>query len=455
MKALKGVTILAAAYIAVYFVGACLLGFIGMSYRSWVDIVEKIIIIWILPLLGIIWTGVWMKKKSPWKYAVKIMLLAAEAAIYVCWTYVGFLIFVLSVNEEKALTSNLLATNYGIGMGTYYECERPVALFFKVPAALTVEDKLEYLDEKYHREFETDSAGGGEFYDAEFPEVGIHVRFSTDSGEFRDDYVEGVLANCLAEGMEEMDIDREYYISEDFRGYNYFYIHLKDENDIPGLAEDVSRLTDYVCRRTNLFEENWGNLYFYCGEIQSQILFGRFDEYSDPEKLEERIGERYEAALDYQRKTEEYKREQEELLQTQTSQEAGEEYIDPVEANARIIYDAVLAEQGYSYEVCYNAKGNLYINLGSRPAGEPEDLYHTGTYSFTLVYDRTSKNGACELFVLYKEHYAEEDGGMGQNDGTAILDMYAVEVDTGKVVVADKQSWSDVGAGEYRELTGE
>lgn len=468
MKLLKSVTILAVAYIIVYFAGAWVLKFVGLSYgtwvsyRTWVGAFEEIIIIWILPLLGIIWTGVWLKKKSAWSRVAKCMLQVAEVAIYVCWSYVGFFIFVFSLNEEKALTPNLLATNYGVGLGSYYVCERPISLFFKVHGTLTEEDKVEYLEEKYGREFEIGDADDEAIYDKEFPEIRIRVRFSTDSGEFWDDYVQGVLADCLTEGMEELDIEREYYVSEDFRGYNYFYIHLKDEGDIPSLAEDVSKLIGYVCKRTNLFEEHWGNLYFYCGEIKSHILFGRFDrwdkadanDYLDPEKLEELIGENYKEALDSQRKKEEYEREQEELLKSQISQEAEEEYIDPIETSAKIIYNAVLAEQEYSYEVCHNAKGNLYINLGSRPAGEAGDQFNTGMYCFTLVYDRTSKNGACELFVLYKEHYAEEDG-MGQSDATAILNMYAVEVDTGKVVAANKQSWSDVGTREYRELTGE
>ncbi len=461
MKFLKGVTILSVAYVGVCPAGAWVLKYVGMSYREWVVAFEEIIIIWILPLLGIIWTGVWFKKKSAWSSVAKFMLLVAEVAIYVCWSYVGFFIFVFSLNEEKVLTPNLLATNYGVGLGTYYVCERPVSLFFKLQGTLTEEDKIEYLEKKYGRKFEIGNADDKAIYDKDFPGVSIHIRFSTDSGEFWDDYVEGVLADCLTEGMEELGIDREYYVSEDFIGYNYFYIHLKDEGDIPGLAEDVSRLIGYVCKRTNLFEEHWGYLYFYCGEIKSHILFGRFDrwdkadasDYLDPEKLEELIWKNYKADLESQRRREEYEREHEELLESQISQEAGE-YIDPIETNAKIIYDAVLAEQEYSYEVCYNAKGNLYINLGSRPAGEAGDQFNTGIYCFTLVYDRTSKNGGCELFVLYKEHYAEE-GGMGQSDATAILNMYAVEVDTGKVVAADKHSWSDVGTREYRELTGE
>lgn len=460
MKLLKSVTILAVAYATVYFAGAQILKYTGMSYRAWVAAFEKIIVIWVLPLLGIIWTGVWLKKKGTWGRAVKIILLVMEAALYACWSYFGLLVFALSFETEKAVTSHLLATGYGAGFGeAYYVCERPIFLFFKVPGALTEEDEVEYLEEKYGREFGIDDAGGGVIYDTEFPEVGIHVYFSAGSGELRDDYVKGVLNYCLSAGMEELAIDRECYISE----YNSFHINLEDESDIPGLAKDASELIDYVCKRTDLFEENAGHIYFYCEDIEGIIPFGRLgtwdgmdsDYYLYPEKLEGHILAEYEAAVENKRRQEEYQKEWEEQLETQVSQEAEEEYVDPIETNAKIIYDAVLEKQGYSCEVCYNAKGNLYLDLGSRPEGEAEDQYNTGTYRFTLVYDRISKNGACELFVLYKEHYTEEESGMSQGDGAAILDMYAVEVDTGKVVAADKQSWSDVGTREYRELTGE
>ena len=99
--------------------------------------------------------------------------------------------------------------------------------------------------------------------------------------------------------------------------------------------------------------------------------------------------------------------------------------------------------QGYSYEVCYNAKGNLYIDLGSKVSDKDDGK----TYYYRLVYDRTSKNGACELFVLYRSTETW--------DNEAIVDMYAVENDTGKVVVSGRKTWSDVGTKEYREMTGE
>lgn len=63
-----------------------------------------------------------------------------------------------------------------------------------------------------------------------------------------------------------------------------------------------------------------------------------------------------------------------------------------------------------------------------------------------MVYDHPSKNGACELYVLYKH----------TGDGVAndvILDMYAVDNATKKVAASGRKHWSDVGTKEYREMT--
>lgn len=46
----------------------------------------------------------------------------------------------------------------------------------------------------------------------------------------------------------------------------------------------------------------------------------------------------------------------------------GEERSRQEEAAYRI-YEEVLEEQGYSYEVCYDARGGLYIDLGQRDVG--------------------------------------------------------------------------------------
>lgn len=111
MKPLKGVTILAVIGAILYLVGARILIFTEMSYRTWVDIFGKITIIWILPLLGIIWIGVWLKRKSVWNRIVRTILILAEVAIYVCWTYLSFWGLVFCIYTEKMLTPNLLVAD--------------------------------------------------------------------------------------------------------------------------------------------------------------------------------------------------------------------------------------------------------------------------------------------------------------------------------------------------------
>lgn len=183
MKFLKRVTILAVVYIMVYLAGALLLRYTKMSYRAWVTVLERIALLWILPLLGIVWTVVWMKKKGAWGRAAKTILLAAEVFLYVCWSYFGYGLLVLFSDTEKAITFHLLATNYGADIGTpYYVCERPFLLFFKVPGTMTTKDKIDYLEEKYGREFDIGGVDGEVIYDTEFPEVRTYVYFSEDSG---------------------------------------------------------------------------------------------------------------------------------------------------------------------------------------------------------------------------------------------------------------------------------
>jgi len=114
----------------------------------------------------------------------------------------------------------------------------------------------------------------------------------------------------------------------------------------------------------------------------------------------------------------------------------------------KTLYEALFQSAGDAYQPTYNAKGNFYAVLG---VGSEEVDGQMQNYRRTVVYDRESKNGKCLLFVAYKE-YTYFDGSSGN---TAILNFYAVEKSTGKVVIADKKAWDEVGTAEYREITGE
>lgn len=92
--------------------------------------------------------------------------------------------------------------------------------------------------------------------------------------------------------------------------------------------------------------------------------------------------------------------------------------------------------------------------LWQRPAGQEGDSETDGFYRMTLVYDRLSGNGACERFVLYKEYQRESETGHVTGN-PAIVNFYAVDTETGRVIAADKTGWAELGCEEYREATGE
>lgn len=465
MKLLKEISIISIVCLVLYIVGAWLLTFTEYSYRAWIDFAGKIMMIWGLPLLGIVWLEVCVRRIEMIKRGLRVLLLVVMLCGYLYWAYLGFLGLLFTMDEERMLTSNLIVTRQGgfldLPHDTYY---KPAAVLFKVPCEITLKDKKEFLEEKYNREFEIKRDS---IYSIDIPGVKVTVRLN--GMEFEDDFIESVLAEYLSCGMEELSIQREYYVAEGIGNKTgIFYMQLKTEDDISDFAEHASKLTAYVCEKTDLFEEYRGYFYFYCGEgdriLKGVIPFGKLgkwdevdaDYYLNPDKLEDYIQKKYEESAEYQKKQKKaQKKIKKAKKEAETVLDKDEVFVDTRETNAKIIYDAALAMQGYSYEVCYNAKGNLYLNLGSRAAGKPEDKSDTGIYRFTLVYDRISQNGQCELFVLYKEHYIENGDGTTTNDTTEILDMYAVKVSNGKVVSADKQSWDDIGTEEYKELTGE
>lgn len=115
------------------------------------------------------------------------------------------------------------------------------------------------------------------------------------------------------------------------------------------------------------------------------------------------------------------------------------------EAEQKIIdgLQAVALSTGYvtneDSEITYTAKGTPELVISS-------DL-NTNLY---ILYDRNSSNGKCALYVLYQLDNNDE----GSSD-PKILEMYAYEYSTGKVITADRHAWEDVGTDEYREATGE
>lgn len=108
----------------------------------------------------------------------------------------------------------------------------------------------------------------------------------------------------------------------------------------------------------------------------------------------------------------------------------------------RAIYGQVFQPLGWSMIQDWTAKGNPYILLFE----DPERVEY-------LMYDRTSANGACGLYVHYHSD-KNADGSWSTMDGE-IQEMYAYVYDTGAVIPAGKTAWSDPGTPEYQQATGE
>ncbi|MBR3823797.1 MAG: hypothetical protein IKJ39_01205 [Lachnospiraceae bacterium] len=329
---------------------------------------------------------------------------------------------------------------------------KTVAFFFKVPIVMDESLQLKYLEEKYDSTF---IALDNELYvSEEYPMVEFIVKGY--ASEFKDNYVESMWLYYFEKGCEELGIAREYGIGNDYYDTpSWIYVDLRNEEDMESLAQDIAALMQYVTKETDFFDVHTVSLYFRY-ELEGQEMTGHLplgkmgtwhelekDYYLYSEQVLEKI------RLEYEKDRRELEKQKEQVV-TSPVPELDTEAL-ALEKLAQFVFDEKLAEQGYFFQVKYNAKGNLYIDLGNKTTEILEDK-PVGEYDrFTLIYDRTSKNGKCELFVFYKEHYTEE----GTNDSTAILDMYAVEKSTGKVIAADKQAWSDVGTREYRKATGE
>ncbi len=91
-----------------------------------------------------------------------------------------------------------------------------------------------------------------------------------------------------------------------------------------------------------------------------------------------------------------------------------------------------------------SAKGDAYVIVQENDSSRVR-----------LVFDRTSANGACLLYVCYQDTLAADaHGGVSASD-TAILNFYAYNPVTGETIAADKTSWDAAGSDAYRTATGE
>lgn len=465
MRIIKRITLIVIGISVLYLAVSAMLFFTEIDFRTWVKTLGRMIVWLVTPGMILFLALCYLYGNERVYKAVRVVCTAAAVIVGGVYAFFVFFFILFRMQEERMLTRNLLVTNESI-LDTNPVYYRPVAFFFKRPGEITAADQLEYLENKYKRAFEI-SRSGNAFYDVTLPKVQVTV--VPDGMSFADNYVEMLTLHSLLEVYRTMEMEREYHIVHiGMAGTNnreYLCLEAYGYDDISALSEDILCLTAGVLsggfstsgHETEIYQEYRGKIYFSFGEDEEShtgiVSFGGKDgEWPiDVETIVRAAYSKYEN--DGSKETQE--------LYQNTGEDAGvgegeetaaepetetvpepERQSDYREEAAKIVYDAALAEEGFSYEVYYSAKGNLYIDLGTKVSDEDDKVY-----SYRLVYDRPSKNGACELLVLYRS--------VEGSDNEVIVDMYAVETATGKVVASGKRAWSDVGTKEYREMTGE
>lgn len=464
MKAVKRTTLILVCISALYLAVSALLSFTDMAFRAWVQILGQLLVGIATPIMILVLALTVLNKNERVYQTVKTICIIVSVIVCGLYIFLAMLFILLGSRDEQRLTGHLLVVDESFlseDNPVYY---RPVAFFFRRQTAITNADLAEYLEEKYRRPFGVMEQEGfeGIIYDLEFPEIKVSVWPSGMS--FEDSYVEELTLVELLTVYRGVEMEREYHIVE-VNGREYLCLEADGYDDIPALSEDMVCLMAGVMsggfsgsgNAAELYQQYKGTIYFtfdaeegYMGSVPfggengewpidveavARTAYRKYEDDRPAESLES-YSDTGAGGAEESVSEPEAENESETGLVSNFDPEP-----DYRETAAKAVYDEELAGEGFSYEVCYNAKGNLYINLGSKTAEDGK------VYAYSLVYDRPSKNGACELLVLYRS--------VEGSDNEAIVDMYAVETATGKVVASGRKAWSDVGTKEYREMTGE
>ncbi len=312
MKLLKRIVLIAVCFGVFYILSSLLLAYTKVSYRMWVQILGNITVIWIVPLLLLILGLAHLfRKDASASFGVilflKIIFGILGVAVYLYLAWWGLLIFAWVTNWEERLAKGLLVVNEQEFLGANnYVYYKPVALFFRVPGDLTTEIKLNYLEEKYDREFAVSDEDSDVVYDIEQPDITVNVILWY--GELKDDYIDEVVKKYWQEGISVYEMDRRFiYQLGTTEHTKCIDMELYGEEDISAFAEDVSKLLTYIADRTDLIEFQ----HFYIGfydktdkDLKGSIPFGEMwardemapDYYRFPDQVEKYIRIEYEEA---------------------------------------------------------------------------------------------------------------------------------------------------------------
>lgn len=466
---------------ALYLTGAALLSSYELEYRFWVDSLGKFFCLIVIPL-WLIGLGIWalwhhFRGNSAAEWLIKLFGIVA-AVFFVGWCWLAVIIMVFSTKEEHYVGGGMLSVVVdSYPNPTSYSIYQRVGVFFRRKSSLTKENVLDYLAEKYQREFypaETDDEVF--FVDAEKNDVRVKVKYI--NGSIQDDYPQSLADHYLQEGWQALGLNWEYQFRKTNADRERFCLMLNGEEDCAAFAKDAYDLVQYALEQDSLLKQYYVCLFYSAAEYQEaygQLDFGSYKSWeklspedydTDLAKVTQLIIWEYSAMrLRDLYKSQESDPENQGFQADESSsgvntissepspepqktdREIAEEVFPDQCKAAEAIWNTQLKDIGYDYEPDINTKGNLVIWLGKLPA---DNLQSTSAESnYYLTYDRESKNGNCYIFVL------SEEPETSSLSGAYLREFYACEKGTLKVVAGNKTGWGQAGCAEYREITGE
>lgn len=448
----------------------------GVRLRSWLEIMLDLMVWFGIPvltavLLFIVFSG---KKKTfeeaaKWKKTAAGLAGGAGALFLMLYLVIAAFVFALladsTYEKEKKLPYDILEGTCSreiFSMDSQYRYYEKAGVFTKKDCSDRGRIVRALLEEKYQESFivtgsEVDSSGyyRGEGYFTSLPEMTVHVSAPAGYSSYRDDRKMEQTWYRAQEYWKESGktgkLEAARAGEDRIMEIRLYCTYEKQQS----CAQDAAELIAGILRDPFFAQENHGSsIKVICGKIadgrnEKELYFGNVYGGFGAEGM----------AMDYYTNSENVHKALEEafrenphaILNGGQEEEAAEQSMLTPEGSFKQLFEQLFADRGYEYQVCYNAKGNFYALLEQslqEQAGKMPAAQHT------VVYDRESKNGKCQLFVEYLE-YLKTDGQESGVYRTDILEFYAVDMLTGEVCAAGKTAWDQVGNAKYREMTGE
>ncbi len=512
------ISILYFIWLILYYLGCLVCGATGLEYRMWVWLLGNFSLFAGLPVwLFLLWYR-WRRRREKSETLRRVITLGA-AVLFVLWSYLLFWYMVFAVQEEHRLFHDYMVVNRGAPLSeTEYELCRRKAFFFREDADWDTDFEIEYLEDKYGRDFLEapfdeekmlfyDKRNTAAYYGKTVPVPAEHadlpVQVHLAGGKPEDDYIRLLTAWYVKQGCEELGIDRPLLTDES----GNLHLCFSGEEDIKAAAADAQKLIDYAARDV-IFRDYRSTVRFSLPSDFDETIyipFGKMSTWDDLEEgyyrdsalLEEMIRKRYEEILESRKERETGTGGNMDGTMPGTDGNTG----GAASGTGGNGDEAALGTGGNTGGTAAGTGGNsagavpgIGENTGGTETGQEEEsvyaqearrifeeillptgtgekfsadynargeeyypLGEDGTYQYTLFYDRDSRNGDCRLYVLYRCPYDTENGRYYYYTDTMaqIADIYAVKKETGEIIASGRTAWADLGSAEYREATGE